>query len=278
MQIRVSTCAPGSLALKKCFRSTSQVPLASDSCSSRFLIRESWNHPFRTFPALLAMSFLRPCGRSILNACSICAAWTSVTRKLQTCKCKSNPNQKLQRNQPLCLLVLVVPNNQKKQTHQTKGKHSNQKKLVTLLDLCVSSLRRGRANLLCIVPILSDDPEGNPGFAAHGRPGLSNRECHWIAWTRCSAAWSTAPPAKSYSPTEQDRRARETRQQDSQDKQTNKRIQDKPTSNWCAKGGRKSRRRVCVWHILTHSHTEPVSEHIDRTPKSKNRWVMLFGT
>ena len=27
-----------------------------------------------------------------------------------------------------------------------------------LLDLCVSSLRRGHANLLCIVPILTDDP------------------------------------------------------------------------------------------------------------------------
>ena len=32
------------------------------------------------------------------------------------------------------------------------------KKMVTLLDLCVSSLRRGHANLLCIVPILTDDP------------------------------------------------------------------------------------------------------------------------
>ena len=32
------------------------------------------------------------------------------------------------------------------------------KKLFTLLDLCVSSLRRGHANLLCIVPILTDDP------------------------------------------------------------------------------------------------------------------------
>ena len=31
------------------------------------------------------------------------------------------------------------------------------KKLCTLLDLCVSSLRRGHANLLCIVPILTDD-------------------------------------------------------------------------------------------------------------------------
>ena len=39
------------------------------------------------------------------------------------------------------------------------------KKWVTLLDLCVSSLRRGHANLLCIVPILTDgNPEGNPTF------------------------------------------------------------------------------------------------------------------
>ena len=28
----------------------------------------------------------------------------------------------------------------------------------TLLDVCVSSLRRGHANLLCIVPILTHDP------------------------------------------------------------------------------------------------------------------------
>ena len=33
------------------------------------------------------------------------------------------------------------------------------KKSFTLLDLCVSSLRRGHANLLCIVPILTDDPQ-----------------------------------------------------------------------------------------------------------------------
>ena len=31
-------------------------------------------------------------------------------------------------------------------------------KMFTLLDLCVSSLRRGHANLLCIVQILTDDP------------------------------------------------------------------------------------------------------------------------
>ena len=31
-------------------------------------------------------------------------------------------------------------------------------KLGTLLDLCVSSLRRGHANIICMVPILLDDP------------------------------------------------------------------------------------------------------------------------
>ena len=53
------------------------------------------------------------------------------------------------------------------------------KKLFTLLDLCVSSLRRGHANLLCIVPILTDDPRreseqlqraGVPRFVAKGSP------------------------------------------------------------------------------------------------------------
>ena len=39
----------------------------------------------------------------------------------------------------------------------------------TFLDLCVSSLRRGHANLLCIVPILTDIPEGNP------RRGLASK-------------------------------------------------------------------------------------------------------
>ena len=36
----------------------------------------------------------------------------------------------------------------------------NFKELFTLLDLCVSSLRRGHAYLLCIVPMLTDDPRG----------------------------------------------------------------------------------------------------------------------
>ncbi|KAG5583100.1 hypothetical protein H5410_053727, partial [Solanum commersonii] len=40
------------------------------------------------------------------------------------------------------------------------------KKFGPFLDLCVSSLRRGHANLLCIVPILSDVPEGTNSIAA----------------------------------------------------------------------------------------------------------------
>ena len=33
---------------------------------------------------------------------------------------------------------------------------------ITLLDLCVSSLRRGHANIICIVPIFTDDPGRAP--------------------------------------------------------------------------------------------------------------------
>ena len=35
-------------------------------------------------------------------------------------------------------------------------------KLLTLLDVCASSLRRGHANLLCIVPVSTDDPRREP--------------------------------------------------------------------------------------------------------------------
>jgi len=38
----------------------------------------------------------------------------------------------------------------------------------TLLDLSVSSLRRGHANLLCIVPILTDDPLGSQWICSSG--------------------------------------------------------------------------------------------------------------
>ena len=39
--------------------------------------------------------------------------------------------------------------------------------MFTLLDLCVSSLRRGHANLLCIVPILTDDPRRESDIYTH---------------------------------------------------------------------------------------------------------------
>ena len=51
------------------------------------------------------------------------------------------------------------------------------KKLFTLLDLCVSSLRRGHANLLCIVPILTDDPRRESSFV------LQN----WIPRGKCTS-------------------------------------------------------------------------------------------
>ena len=48
-------------------------------------------------------------------------------------------------------------------------------KLVTLLDLCVSSLRRGHANLLCIVLLKRVIPEGNPHATTGGKDGPSQK-------------------------------------------------------------------------------------------------------
>ena len=45
------------------------------------------------------------------------------------------------------------------------GGRRDEKKFSTLPDLCVSSLRRGHANLLCIVPILTDDPRRESNFS-----------------------------------------------------------------------------------------------------------------
>ena len=64
--------------------------------------------------------------------------------------------------------------------------------LFTLLDLCVSSLRGGHAKLLCIVPILTDDPRrasrNKESFAkfSDGPPRLIRRG---VGGTR-----SAAPP------------------------------------------------------------------------------------
>ncbi len=51
----------------------------------------------------------------------------------------------------ICLLIYHA------QTHFSAGGHT-EPNAPDLLELCVSSLRRGRANILCIVPSLTDDP------------------------------------------------------------------------------------------------------------------------
>ena len=54
------------------------------------------------------------------------------------------------------------------------------KELFTLLDLCVSSLRRGNANLLCVVQILTDVPR---------------RESVLVEWRRCEQESGVEPKA-----------------------------------------------------------------------------------
>ena len=50
------------------------------------------------------------------------------------------------------LLLTVFPESQ---NFASSGGQGRQKILEPFLDLCVSSLREGHANLLCIVPILT---------------------------------------------------------------------------------------------------------------------------
>jgi hypothetical protein len=66
---------------------------------------------------------------------------------------------------------------------------NNSKKLDTLLDLSVSSLRRGHANLLCIVPILTDDPrrESNNFGITQGNEKMVCADGH----TECGGSLST---------------------------------------------------------------------------------------
>ena len=77
-----------------------------------------------------------------------------------------------------------------------------EKEFVTLLDLCVSSLRRGHANLLCIVPILTDDPRREsdrknacskhprtkPFVRRNGPPGLTPAAAARSVCPRCLAS------------------------------------------------------------------------------------------
>ena len=71
------------------------------------------------------------------------------------------------------------------------------KKLFTLLDLCVSSLRRGHANLLCIVPILTDDPrrESKQQTAHRKKANQTQTSAHT---QRCGwACFCFEPPPKA---------------------------------------------------------------------------------
>ena len=78
----------------------------------------------------------------------------------------------------------VSPDRRLVQTRLARAKQTVQQQLFTLLDLCVSSLRRGHANLLCIVPILTDDP----------RRESENKRCNkttirWYADSQRRRAW-----------------------------------------------------------------------------------------
>jgi hypothetical protein len=58
------------------------------------------------------------------------------------------------------------------------------KKFGPFLDLCVSSLRRGHANLLCIVPILSDVPKDKLLCSASRYKLIFT-----LATERCGTSW-----------------------------------------------------------------------------------------
>ena len=85
----------------------------------------------------------RPCSPMGRRRCSSIA----VVRRVATCMFKDGP--------------VNSPRPSLRAGHKTFVK-----KLLPLLDLCVSSLRRGHANLLCIVPILTDDPRRESSMAA----------------------------------------------------------------------------------------------------------------
>ena len=66
------------------------------------------------------------------------------------------------------------------------------------LDLCVSSLRRGHANLLCIVPILSDVPEGTK-LACFSLSSYTIRpQLYLCMWDGMSALF-LSPPSSTHS-------------------------------------------------------------------------------
>jgi len=103
--------------------------------------------------------------------------WRKIKIKILHSKTKTIPNDLLSHGPHSSTIIFQQNRTQdpfKKELLKTKCRKENiperrkltsekltkKKKFGPFLDLCVSSLRRGHANLLCIVPILSDVPEG----------------------------------------------------------------------------------------------------------------------
>ena len=66
-------------------------------------------------------------------------------------------------------------------------------KLFTLLDVCVSSLRRGHANILCIVPIVTDDPRRESQGNIPVRTSRFEHIAKLLARRRLGTRWAKYP-------------------------------------------------------------------------------------
>ena len=101
---------------------------------------------------------------SFLVCCLLCAYTTTRENKRAkpNARNKHNAQQKRARKRTKKRAQKARDKNTLRQKHRQQARPQRQykhgQKFCTLLDLCVSSLRRGHANLLCIVPILTDDP------------------------------------------------------------------------------------------------------------------------
>ena len=153
-----------------------------------------------------------------------------MTRKLQTCKCKSNPNQKLQRNQPLCLLVLVVPNNKK--ANPPNKRKTQQPKNLLHFSICACHPCAGAVLIFSVLfQFYRMIPKGIQALLLTGAPGCPIESA---TGSRELGAVQPGPqlrPAKSYSlQNKTDVLERQGNRTAKTNKRTNE-FRDKPTSN-----------------------------------------------
>ena len=93
------------------------------------------------------------------------------------------------RNSPMCTLSQNGYGDRQPQAEfKSNLSLGASKTFCTLLDLCVSSLRRGHANLLCIVPILTDDPRRESSMAV-----VAGKLCEKAVAAAKEKGWSGAP-------------------------------------------------------------------------------------